>query len=737
MKKDIYKKLDLEKFILKFNSYFARNARFEVGIDLNIFKSYLDELDKVNFTPPKAVLNLQDFMLKVQKQGILKLDEIFEFIKIIKYFLYLKSLNLKDLKYLPIMLEKIIIPSEILKIEDSFEVINDKFSLKNGIYLELDLINKAINSLKLENKKQMDRILQKEKLSPFIIDRQIHLIDSKECLLLKAGFSKVLEGRIINRTQAGYFYVLPKTLQNIYERLENLYNKKEILIYKIEKNISSMFLKHILFLKFIDREFDKFDSMQARIFFARDNDYSFILPSKKKSLILCDFIHPALKNAIPCNINFKAKILLITGVNAGGKTMLLKSILSAAFLAKYLIPFRINESKSQIPYFKSIYAIINDPQDSKNDISTFAGRMLEFRKLLNIDNAVLGIDEIELGTDANEASALYLALLEHLEQKNIKIIITTHHKILASKMASNPNVALTAALYNEKLALPSYLFLEGSIGKSYAFESAKRYGIPPNIINRAKEVYGEDLENLSDLIEQTSKLKVNLLKKQQELDNEIRIHQNKNIELNNLIKNENEAIRNKTLKLESIYNDAISEAKALLKQNDKSEIHRFLNKQNKIFKNLPKEKQSPNIELKIGKRIMYNQQGGIILNLKKDIAIIELDSGIKMKVMPSKLELGAEIKSKPQKIDINKSSNSCNTNLDLHGKRAEEAIEILDKYISDCLLAGFDEVLIYHGIGSGILSSVVKEFLATHPKVKSFSDAPSNSGGFGAKVVKF
>ncbi|RDU63120.1 endonuclease MutS2 [Helicobacter sp. MIT 14-3879] len=735
MEELILKKLDLEDFISKFRLYFAREQSLEIQGDINLFKLYLDELDKIAFTPPSNILKLDNEMLLLKKQGVLKLEQIFEFIKIIKYFLYLKKLNLSNFKYIPLMLEKISIPQDIFNISNYFD--NDG-NILEGKYEKLDFINKNILTTHLEIKKQINKLLQNSNFSPYLVDKQIHLIDSKESLLVSAGFNKILKGQILHRTQAGYFYVFPNNIANIYDRLETLKNEKEMLIYEIEKEISNIFLQNILFLKFINKEFDRFDSMQARIFFAKNGNYNFVLPNKKNEIILCDFCHPNISNPTPCSISFKSKILIITGVNAGGKTMLLKSILSAAFLAKYLIPFRINPFKSKISYFKDIYAIINDPQNSKNDISTFAGRMLEFSKLLDSSNTLLGIDEIELGTDANEASALYFAILEYLQNKNMKIIITTHHKLLASKMTSNPNVELVAAMYDEKRRLPIYKFLEGCIGKSYAFDSALRYKIPHFIVNRAKEIYGDDLENLNELIEQTSLLKTKLLKKEQEINKQIEINQCKSYELDSLINKQNSDFKNKILELESIYNKALYELREVLKKNDTKEIHRFLNKQHKEFSKLPKESVNKNIKFQVGDRIYYGKNAGSILSIKADIATIELDYGIKLKTKLSSIKL-ASIKKQDQaqKIDFIKNAKSCNISLDLHGKRVEEALELLDKYISDCLLAGFDEVLIYHGIGNGVLSNVVREFLSSHPKVKSFSDAPSNSGGYGAKVVRF
>jgi len=166
------------------------------------------------------------------------------------------------------------------------------------------------------------------------------------------------------------------------------------------------------FLSFVNREFDRFDNYQARVFFARAKDYEFVLPQKSSKVILSDFAHPALHDPTPISLSFDKRILLITGVNAGGKTMLLKSILSAVYLSKYLLPFRCNVSKTHIGHFDTIDAVIDDPQSVKNDISTFAGRMVEFARLFDKKNAIIGIDEIELGTDSDEAASLFRVLLE-------------------------------------------------------------------------------------------------------------------------------------------------------------------------------------------------------------------------------------------------------------------------------------------------------------------------------------
>ncbi|HAC70453.1 MAG TPA: endonuclease MutS2, partial [Arcobacter skirrowii] len=159
----------------------------------------------------------------------------------------------------------------------------------------------------------------------------------------------------------------------------------------------------------------------------------------------------------------------------------------------------------------------------------------------------------------------------------------------------------------------------------------------------------------------------------------------------------------------------------------------------KIVKEIEVEKAEDEIvDFKVNDRVKYRNTKGSILSIKGAKAFIETDAGLKMQVLLSELKRSGNPLPKPKKkVSLNVAKpQSGDIKLDLHGQRAEEAIENLDKFISDALLAGFEEVLVYHGIGTGKLAFAVKEFLKKHPKVKSFEDAHPSSGGFGAKVIK-
>ncbi|MDX4025589.1 endonuclease MutS2 [Aliarcobacter skirrowii] len=730
---NLIKKLDLSDYITSFSKLFARDKSIILEGDINIHYKLIDELGRFDFKAPLSVENLDSQLIHLQKQGILKIYEIFEFVKIVNYFLYLKRFNFEGKLFE--WIDKIVIPNDILKICQYFD---DKSNLKEGVNEDFDNIKHAIYKNKEDIKQSLYKTVNSSKLRPYLVDMQVHYINEQECLLLRGGFSNILSGSVIDRSNSGFFYVVPHSISELKQKQNDLRNKQEEILFKLCKEISSTFEKNLLFLKFINKEFDRFDHYQARIFFAKIGDKNFILPSKSSVNKLVEFSHPALANAKPISIDFSKSVVMITGVNAGGKTMMLKSILSAVFLSKYLLPYKAHKD-TKVSNFKYINAVLDDPQSVKNDISTFAGRMVEFSKLFSSKNAIVGVDEIELGTDSDEAASLFKVMIEDLIQKDIKIVITTHHKRLAALMASNPDVELIAALYDEENQRPTYEFLQGTIGRSYAFETALRYGIPLNVVKKAKEVYGDDKDRLNELIERSSELEREYKQKIQKLNSEIENYQRLSNNLKEQKEQLDEHIYIEKSKLHKEYKDAREEAKKAIKTKLIEDSHRHLNISHKIVKEIEVEKAEDEIiDFKVNDRVKYRNTKGSILSIKGAKAFIETDAGLKMQVLLSELKRSGNPLPKPKKkvsLSVAKPQ-SGDIKLDLHGQRAEEAIENLDKFISDALLAGFEEILVYHGIGTGKLAFAVKEFLKKHPKVKSFEDAHPSSGGFGAKVIK-
>lgn len=728
-KEEFILKLDLKTYLEEFKAFFARDKDIFLQGDSNLHFKRIQELCKVEFPSMPELSNLDKALVHLSKQGILHLDEIFEFVKIFRYFDKLKKLKLGT--NLDSWLQKIEFISGALELCLNFD---EKGELKESLDERLMNLNLA---LKLKNESivaEFKKFCYTKALMPYLVDTQIHLINNNEALLVRGGFNHAIKAKIIGRSSGGGFYIVPLSVENLQSDIEKIKNQKEEIYYEYAKNFSAFLTKNLAFLKFINNAFDLFDHYSARVLLAKRKDYEFILCENSNEIILKNFAHPALKNPKSVSLEFKKQVLIITGVNAGGKSMLLKSILSAAFLAKHLLPMHLKASESKVGIFKEFDAIIEDPQNVKNDLSTFAGRMLHFSKLFSKKNLLLGIDEIELGTDFEEAACLYSVLISHLIQKGFKIIITTHHKRLAMLLAKNEQVELIAALY--EFSRPKYEFLKGIIGKSYAFETALRYQIPQNLVQEAKKLYGEDKENLEELVGKNINLELelkakleNVKKKEQKVD-EILLALKDQKE-----KNEEEFHTNLRV-LELKFHKVIEEAKKGINLKDTKDKQRSLNKANELKNAIILPSMEQNEELRVGDFVKYEKIKGKILNISKNDATIESDE-IKLRVPLKLLRKSTPTPKKAAKTSISIARPmSLSVSLDLHGLRSDEAISRLDKFISDALIAGFDEVLIYHGIGTGKLAFAVREFLKTHKSVKSFNDAPINQGGFGAKVVK-
>jgi len=722
--------LDLNEHINLFKQFFSREHALYMEGDQELHYRYIKALDNIEFKAPPKVADFFTIKAHLKKHGVLNFEQIFEIVKVVRYFRYFKSREIEGI--IGEWMSKFIIEEKFTEVE--------KYFTHDGKFEEnLDETLFGLGARIKEHKSNMGgslkRLTSSSKLSSYLIDMQVHYINDEECLLVRGGFNHVLKGAVIGRSSSGGFYVSPDSILKAKEQIRYINQEREAIFYKYAQQFSATLAELQAFIAFIDKEFTKFDNYQARVLFAKSKDLQLIKSKKDSKIVLNSFSHPALHKAKPVNVDFSKNILMITGVNAGGKTMLLKSILACAFMAKYIIPMSINESKSHIGSFKTILAIIDDPQNVKNDISTFAGRMQQFSKIFEHKSALVGVDEIELGTDSDEAAALFKVILDDLIRRGQKVVVTTHHKRLAALMADRDDVELMAAIYDEANRAPTYEFMHGIIGKSYAFETASRYGISNNIVTQAKSVYGDNSEKLSLLIERGSQLERELKLKHKKVDETLEELKIKELDIKTQREKLSAELEEQKSALKNSYNDAINEAKIAARAGDTKAIHRAMDKANKKLPLEKKELHTREEEFKVGDSVKYHSKKGIIVSMRSPKeATIEIE-GMRVRVKTKNITHTKIVKAKAEtnlKIVVEKRAG---LKCDLHGMRADEAAEVLDKFISDALINGWDEVVVYHGIGTGKLSYAVKNFLTAHPKVKKFEDAPQHLGGFGAKVV--
>ncbi|RLA59040.1 MAG: endonuclease MutS2, partial [Epsilonproteobacteria bacterium] len=719
-------KLDLDGYISQFKSFLARDKPVAMMGDINQHYRYVQALSKIQFPIPPQVPNLDRELARIKKQAVLSLEEIYAFVTMLSYFNSLSALGFSE----PLIswIEDIKIPDEIMEVIGYF---TQEGSINAQQDPQLHKLERAIKQNKIDIKETLYKLAHSAKLRDYLVDTQVHFNGGEETLLVRGGFNNAIKASIAARSSGGFFYIIPQSISHLKEKESALLSSKEELIYKYCQNISAVFFTWERFLTFVNKEYDRFDHYQARVSLARAKEYTFVLPSKSKRIKLEDFAHPAIDNPVLISMDFTKQIMLITGVNAGGKTMLLKSMLSAVYMSKYLLPFKCNASQTEVGHYRSIEAVIDDPQSVKNDISTFAGRMQEFAKLFSKKDAIVGVDEIELGTDSDEAASLFRVMLDELRNKDISFIVTTHHKRLASLMAADDEVALIAALYDEGRRLPTYTFLQGSIGKSYAFETAERYGVPAGIIKKAKEVYGEDKENLNELIEKSTSLEREMQAKIAKIDKELKAIEHKKYRLEDEEFKLQEIHRKAIATLENRYNAATKKAREVLKVQESTEGRRLLNiaHKHKDFKS--KEiKPSEEEALKEGDKVKYRSHKGELLTIRGKDATIIVD-GLKMRVPLVQLKRRTsveKVKAKPKDVKVKIEKSGARVSIKLLGLYADEAINTVDKFISDALVNGLHEVQVIHGTGGGVLSKIVSEYLQNHPKIEKFYRMPGNLG---------
>ena len=726
----IISQLDLDEYISEFKSFFSRNDELFMEGDQELHFKYIKALDKIEFNAPPKIADFTNIKMHLKKKGVLNFSQIFEIVKVVRYFRYFKNKNLDGL--LGEWMAKFEFDERFLEIEKYF---THDGEFEENLDANLFGLSQRIKEERSNISESLKRLTSSSRLSSYLMDTQLHFVNDQECLLVRGGFNHVLKGAVVGRSSAGGFFVSPDSIMKSKEKIRFINQEREAIFYTYTKEFSTTLHDLQTFINFIDKEFSKFDNYQARVLFAKAKNLKIIKSTSNTSIVLKDFVHPALHKAKPISVDFSKNVLMITGVNAGGKTMLLKSILASAFLAKYIIPMNLDEHKSTIGSFKNILSIIDDPQNVKNDISTFAGRMQEFSSIQKQRSALVGVDEIELGTDSDEAAALFKVILDDLIKKGQKIIVTTHHKRLAALMADRDDVELMAAIYDEASRKPTYEFMQGIIGKSYAFETASRYGIPNALVVEAKSVYGDNSEKLNLLIERGSQLERELKQKHNEIDERLNALKKKELEINELKESLNLELDKKKHKLKTTYSEAIDEAKIAAREKDTPSIHRQMSKANK---KLPKESVEPSFshkDFKVGDEVKYHTQKGTIRSIKSNQeALVEIN-GMSIRVKTKHLKPTKIVKPKPQTNVNLQVEKKAGLKCDLHGMRADEACDVLDKFLSDALINGWDEVIVYHGIGTGKLSYAVKNFLTAHPRVKGFDDAPQHMGGFGAKVV--
>ena len=460
---------------------------------------------------------------------------------------------------------------------------------------------------------------------------------------------------------------------------------------------------------------------------------------------------------IDVNIGEDKSVMVITGPNAGGKSVTIKTIglLSAMALSGMPVPA---DSSITIPLFHNLLVDIGDRQSIADNLSTFTAHlsnMMEFLKKADSSTLVL-IDELGTGTDPEEGAALACAILKELKAKGSLIFATTHLtdiKVFAHKTEGMVNASME---FDHKTLAPLYRLRIGEPGQSFAIETAKRYGMPESIIESARIMLGKgraELENLLHDLEQKrrhyedsagdmKKHERELTEREEKLGRLLKDAEAKKKELfAKAYKDASEIIadtkRQMNSLLEEIKKAEKDKAKIILRK--ASTVHEQAIEKIREYKSADTETLSMD-ELKEGDAVFIKSIGSDAVITK----LLKKSSRVKIKTEKWEMEVplsdvgrkkGETVKVKKGGVSISASEEAVAAQINLIGLRVDEAIPRLEKFLNHALLAGFSEVTIIHGTGAGILSKAVREHLSGHRLVEGFRSGEQSEGGAGVTVV--
>lgn len=458
------------------------------------------------------------------------------------------------------------------------------------------------------------------------------------------------------------------------------------------------------------------------------------------------------------------RCLMITGPNAGGKSVALKTLGLCCLMIQsgFAIPAR---DSSELPAYSSIFVDMGDDQSIENDLSTFSSRLEWMKHTIGHadEHSLVLIDEAAAGTDPEEGGALFQSLIELLMERKAKVLVTTHHGSL-KVFAHEHDFAVNGSMeFDQDTLSPTYRFKKGVPGSSYAFEIAERMQLQQQLLEKARLLLGEgkrDMETLISELEAKTQEAEQLKKKYDELKSDTEQARHRYEEKRSAIEKEKKEIREKALK----------EAKSIMDSaNRKIEqaVERIVQKGEKdeeVIKQARREVEEFREQVDSGLEKMENDEPafrdaadqpevGDRVRLKDAQTTGELKeiNGKKAVVMAGGLRLktkydnlikveDAPQKKKKQQIKVTIEGGNrykmVQPQIEIRGMRGREAMKEVQNYLDDAIAAGRDQVHIIHGKGEGILKSLVHEYLDKRKEVKSYDMAPIQQGGAGCTVVQ-
>ena len=443
-------------------------------------------------------------------------------------------------------------------------------------------------------------------------------------------------------------------------------------------------------------------------------------------------VHPLLylahlrqkKNVVPLSIELdpENRILLISGPNAGGKSVCLKTVGLLQYMFQCGILPSVKED-SDFGIFRNIFIDIGDEQSLENDLSTYTSKLLNLKFFLEKldESSLFLIDEFGTGTDPALGGPIAEASLEEINREKAFGVVTTHYSNLKLLAGRVPGIVNGAMLYDAAKMKPLYLLKIGKPGSSFAFEIARQIGFPADVLNSAASKTGTSQLDFDRELQNLEAEKTEVVQKSTEL------------------KVADDFLNEMITKYRKLNEELEASQKEILQKAKEEALH-ILNESNRLIEKTIKEIRESQAEKTRTKEARLEIQ-----ELKKKIEQETKEEDKKgpkeKKLVPISLQ---QLKITPSHgpyqsfyDDLQKKLLQFQLTLDLRGKRADETHSLLQRYIDDAILLNIPEVRILHGKGNGVLRQITRDYLVSIREVKKFGDEQLERGGAGITVVSF
>ncbi len=499
------------------------------------------------------------------------------------------------------------------------------------------------------------------------------------------------------------------------------------------------------------------DFVQAKSLYGNDIDGYVATLEKEQQIHLIGAKHPLLNKdtCIPNSfeLNKDHRIMIITGPNAGGKTVALKTVGLLILMNQCGLPLPTSK-KPILSIFNNIFLDVGDNQSIQDNLSTFSAHITNIAQIVkNIGGKdIVLIDELGTGTSPNEGEALAISVINEILFKNSFGIISSHFEGVKILAMQNDNIINASALFDEEKLLPTYKIKVGMPGKSYGVDVASRLGMPEHIIDNAKNYLANHQEqNLDNAINKLEKQFILNEKLSEELNAKLKNIEAKEIESNKILANidkiKEEAMLEAEEQKEELLKKARIEIDSILKELKENEIKlHTITAAKKALENLETEEievDSPNQEVEINDYVKIkdtNMQGKIIRKVKNNITVITQE-GLSINTTTNKviktMAPAKKVAPRMTKGDQMIFKQSVPLELNVIGLHVDEALEKVEKYLDTCLARKIKSCRLIHGSGTGALRSAIHNYLKTLKSVDSFRLGGAGEGGVGATVVTF